>query len=39
LILANHRALKSALVGRPYVPRLKISHRLFAARCVAVIID
>ena len=27
------------LIGRPYVPRLKISHRLFAARCVAVIID
>ena len=27
------------LVGWPYVPRLKISHRLFAARCVAAIID
>jgi hypothetical protein len=27
------------LVGWPRVPRLKISHRLFAARCVAVIID
>jgi hypothetical protein len=24
---------------RSYVPRFKISHRLFAARCVAVIID
>ena len=27
------------LVGWSYVPRLKISHRLFAAHCVAAIID
>ena len=27
------------LVGWPHVPRLKISHRLFAACCVAAIID
>src|SRR5262245_24910666 len=29
----------SPLVGWPHVPRLKISHRLFAARCVTAIID
>src|SRR5262249_56635095 len=31
-------AHKSPLRWRAYVPRLKISHRLFAARCVAAII-
>ena len=30
---------RRCLVGWPNVPRLKISHRLFAARCVTAIID
>ena len=30
---------RRGLVGWPHVPCLKISHRLFAARCVAAIID
>ena len=34
-LIKRHRGL----VGWPYVPRLKITHRLFAARCVAAIID
>src|SRR5262245_42114607 len=28
-----------ATLGTAHIPRLKISHRLFAARCVAAIID
>ena len=35
----NSAILAGTLVGGPRVPRLKISHRLFAARCVAAIID
>src|SRR5262245_26720732 len=30
---------RRGLVGWPYIPRLKISHRLFAARCIAAIVD
>src|SRR5262245_53818786 len=31
--------VRGRAVGRPHISRLKISHRLFAARCVAAIID